>query len=305
MQTPYEILGVEPSASSDAIRRAYRRLAKQHHPDVNPGKPEAADKFKAIASAYDVLSDAEKRARFDRGEIDAAGSEVPPTRPFYRDFKDSAGRSRYGTESDFSADDIEQLFGQAFRGRRPGSPGGDFRARGGDSHYTLTVSFLDAARGAIQRLTLPDGRTLNVTIPAGHKNGQALRLRGQGSPGIGGGPAGDTLIEIAVTEHPFFRREGDDIVMDLPVTLKEAVLGATVTVPTISGPISLKIPPGSRSGVRLRLRGRGIGPDAEHRGHQHVVLQVVLPAEPEPALADFLQNWEPVHPFDPRKDLAT
>lgn len=294
MQTPYQVLGVQPAASADAIRKAYRRLAKQHHPDVNPGKPEAAETFKAIASAYDILSDTEKRARFDRGEIDAAGTDVPPARPYYRDFNDPGGRSRYGGESDFGPDDIDSLFGQAFRGQR----GRDFKQRGADAHYTLTVSFLDAAGGAVRRLSLPDGRTLDVTIPAGHKDGQALRLRGQGSPGIGGGATGDALIEIAVAPHKFFRREGDDILLDLPITLQEAVLGATVTVPTIGGPISLKIPPASRSGAKLRLRGRGI-----REGHQQVVLQVVLPAEPEPALDAFLTTWEPEHPFDPRKDF--
>ena len=305
MQTPYEILGVEPTASADAIRRAYRRLAKQHHPDVNPGKPEAAEKFKAIASANDILSDPEKRARFDRGEINAEGAEVPPSRPYYRDFNNSADRGRYGGAADFGVDDIEELFGQAFRGQGGARGGRQSRARGADAHYTLTVSFLDAALGAVRRLTLPDGRTLDVTIPAGHRDGQALRLRGQGSPGIGGGTAGDALIEIAVAEHPFFRRDNDDIVLDLPITLQEAVLGASVTVPTITGPVNLKIPPGSRSGNKLRLRGRGIGRDAEHRGHQQIVLQVVLPAEPEPALADFLKDWEPAHPFDPRENLKS
>ena len=305
MQTPYEILGVEPTASAEAIRRTYRRLAKQHHPDVNPGKPEAAEKFKAIASANEILSDPEKRARFDRGEINAEGAEVPPSRPYYRDFNDATGRARYGTGAEFGVDDIEELFGQAFRGQGAGRGEREFRARGASARYTLTVSFLDAASGAVRRLTLPDGRVLDVTIPPGHRDGQSLRLRGQGSPGIGGGAAGDALIEIAVAEHPFFRRDGDDIVLDLPITLREAVLGASVTVPTITGPINLKIPAGSRSGNKLRLRGRGIGRDAEHRGHQQVVLQVVLPGEPEPELADFLKDWEPAHPFDPRENLKS
>jgi DnaJ-class molecular chaperone len=296
MKNPYELLGVDPGATADMIRAAYRRLAKRHHPDVNPGKPEAAETFKAIASAYALLSDPDKRARFDRGEIDAAGVEVPPQRPFYRDFSDAPGHARYGTDAGFGEDDLEGLLGAAFRGRQRGG----FRARGADAHYTLTVSFLDAANGAVRRLSLPDGRTLDVTIPAGHKDGQILRLRGQGMPGPGTAPPGDALIEIVVAPHPFFRRDGDDVVLDLPVTLQEATLGASVEVPTIRGPLNLKIPAHSRTGSRLRLKGRGIG-----QGHQYVVLQVVLPQEPEPQLEEFLRGWTPEHPFDPRKGMAS
>lgn len=295
MKSPYEVLGVQPDATPEAIRSAYRRLAKRHHPDVNPGKADAAETFKAIASAYAIVSDEEKRGKFDRGEIDASGAEVAPQRPYYRDFADAPGQGRYGAQGEIDPEDLEDLL-SAFGGRRrPAGP-----ARGGDAHYTLAVSFLDAANGAVRRLTLPDGRTLDVTIPAGHQDGRALRLRGQGNPGRAGGPAGDALIEISITPHPFFRREGDDVLIDLPVTLQEAVLGASVSVPTITGPLALKIPPHSRTGTRLRLRGRGI-----RAGHQYVVLRVVLPSEPEPALADFLRDWTPEHPFDPRKDMQT
>ena len=292
MKSPYDLLGVAPGATDDEIRSAYRKLAKKHHPDVNPGKPEAAETFKAIASAYAILSDTEKRARFDRGEIDATGAEKPPERQFYRDFGTDGGHARYAGGG-FDPDELEALMA-AMRGGAQGRRA----ARGHDAQYTLTVSFLDAANGAVRRLTLPDGRTLDVTIPAGHRDGQALRLRGQGMPGHGGGPAGDAIIEIGVAPHKFFRREGDDVVVDLPVTLQEAVLGASIQVPTISGPISLKIPPASRTGTRLRLRGRGIG-----AGHQFVVLQVALPEAAEPALAEFLRGWEPEHPFDPRADM--
>lgn len=292
MKNPYDLLGVAPTATADEIRRAYRKLAKLHHPDVNPGKPDTAEMFKAIASAYALLSDADKRARYDRGEINAAGDEVPPERPFYRDFNAAPGHERYGTEGEFSPDDLEALLAAAMRGR------GARRARGADAQYALTVSFLDVALGAVRRLTLPDGRTLDVAIPAGHRDGQMMRLRGQGMPGSNGGPAGDALIAITVAAHAFFRRDGDDVLLDLPITLQEAVLGARVDVPTINGPLSVKIPPGSRSGARMRLKGRGIG-----EGHQIVVLQVVLPAGPEPALEAFLRGWEPLHPFDPRKEM--
>jgi DnaJ-class molecular chaperone len=293
MKSPYEILGVEPTASAEAIRTAYRRLAKRHHPDVNAGKPEAAEAFKSIAGAYDILSDPDKRGRFDRGEIDASGAEIPPQRGTYRGFADARGRTRQGAGLDPA--EMEDFLAQAFgRGRNPNAP-----ARGADARYTLGVSFLDAANGAVRRLSLPDGRTLDVTIPAGHQDGNTLRLRGQGAPGHKGGPAGDALIEITVIPHRFFRRDGDDILLDLPVTLQEAVLGASVDVPTITGHLTLKIPAHSRTGTRLRLKGRGI-----REGHQYVVLQVVLPSKAEPALAEFLRDWKPEHPFDPREGLV-
>ncbi len=296
MDDPYKTLGVERSASAEAIRAAYRKLAKRYHPDLNPGKKDAEERFKAIASAYDLLSDAEKRGRFDRGEIDASGAERPSERRFYRDFGDEGHRAKYRSEQAFSPDDLESIFGQAFRDR---FGQGGFTARGPDAHYTLAVDFLDAANGTVRRLGLPDGRTLDVTVPAGLKDGQVLRLKGQGLPGLGEGPPGDALIEVRVAPHPLFRREGDDVLIELPVTLKEAVLGAKVQVPTIRGPVSLAIPPHSTSGTRLRLKGRGIG-----GGHQYAVLKVALPPGAEPALAEFLKSWEPRHAYDPRKGMA-
>ena len=295
MEDPYKILGVERNATEAAIRAAYRKLAKRHHPDLNPGKPEAEERFKAINAAYALLSDPEKRARFDRGEIDASGAERPPERPFYRDFGDAAGRAKYRSEAAFGPDDLESVFGELFRERM----GRGFHARGPDAHYALTVGFLEAANGTVRRLALPDGRTLDVTIPAGLQDGQVLRLKGQGMPGLGEGPPGDALIEVKVAPHPLFRREGNDVVLELPVTLKEAVLGAKVEVPTIKGPVSLKIPPNSSSGTRLRLKGRGIA-----GGHQRVELKIVLPPRAEPELAAFLEGWTPRHPSDPRKGMS-
>jgi DnaJ-class molecular chaperone len=171
--------------------------------------------------------------------------------------------------------------------------------RGSDAHYALTVGFVDAAAGTTRRITLPDGRTLDVAIPAGLEDGHTLRLKGQGNPGIGDGPPGDALVEITVAPHPRFRREGDDIILTLPVSVKEAVLGATIEVPTIKGAVRLSIPANSGTGTRLRLRGRGIG----GKGHQYVELQVVLPPGDEPALSAFLRDWAPAHPFDPRADM--
>ncbi len=298
MKDPYEVLGLQKTANEAAIRAAYRKLAKRHHPDLNPGKPEAAERFKEINAANDILSDADKRARFDRGEIDAAGNEVPPERPFYRDYGEAPGREKYHATID--PEDLESIFAHAFGGARTsGSTGGRrFSARGADAHYTLTVGFLDAANGTTRRITLPEGRTLDVRIPAGVRDGHLLRLKGQGMPGLGDGPPGDALVEIAVAPHPLFRREGDDIIVELPVTIQEAVLGASLEVPTIKGKVRLTIPPNSGTGTRLRLRGRGI-----HQGHQFVQLHVVLPPTEEPDLAAFLKTWKPQQAFNPRAGL--
>jgi DnaJ-class molecular chaperone len=173
--------------------------------------------------------------------------------------------------------------------------------RGSDAHYTLTVDFLDAANGTTRRITLPDGKSLDVRIPAGVSDGHVLRLKGQGNPGFGGGPPGDALVEIAVAPHKLFRREGDDIVIQLPVTLREAVLGASIEVPTVRGTVRVAIPPGSGTGTRLRLRGRGIG----QHGHQYVELTVVVPPGEEPELAEFLTSWTPRQAATPRGDMET
>ena len=292
MADPYETLGVRRGDSEEAIRKAYRKLAKRHHPDLNPGDKQAAERFKTINAANDILSDKEKRARFDRGEIDAEGRETAAAQPGAGGWRQYAGAEPYGGGAGhgFSAEDLESLFGRGFG---EGLGGG----RGRDMHYSLTVSFLEAATGAVRRVTLPDGRTLDVTIPPGVRDGHVLRLRGQGRPGARGA-AGDALVEISVAPHRLFRREGDDIVIDLPVTLQEAVLGATVEVPTVKGRVRLAIPPGSGDGTRLRLKGRGIA-----GGHQFVVLHPVLPPGEEPALAEFLRGWTPAHPFNPRAGL--
>jgi DnaJ-class molecular chaperone len=306
MEDPYDVLGVKRDATPEQIRAAYRKLAKKHHPDLNPGKAEAAERFKAINAANDLLSDPDKRGRFDRGEIDAAGAEKAPEHAYYRDFGDAAGRAKYrGDAGGFDPEDLEDLFaafGQrgagGARGGRGGTRGPGFSARGPDAQYSLTVSFLDAANGTVRRLAMPDGKTLDVTIPAGLRDGHVLRLKGQGHPGFGDGPAGDALVEITVAPHPLFRREGNDVLLTLPVTLKEAVLGTALEVPTIKGKVRLTIPAGSGTGTRLRLRGRGI-----KDGHQFVVLDVVVPPGEEPALAEFLKNWTPVHDIDPRAGM--
>ncbi len=299
-EDPYQILGVKREATEAEIRAAYRKLAKRYHPDLNPGKPEAAERFKAINQANDILSDPEKRGRYDRGEIDASGNEKAPERPFYRDFADAGGQRRYSASGNIPPDELEEILARAFGGSggftRGAGGGRGFNLRGQDAHYGLTISFLDAANATTRRITLPDGRTLDVRIPAGVRDGHILRLKGQGEPGIGEGPAGDALVEVTIAPHPYFRREGDDIIVELPVTVREAVLGASLEVPTIKGKVRLTIPPGSGSGTRLRLRGRGIGAN----GHQYVELVVVHPPGEEPELAAFLREWKPQHDFNPR-----
>jgi DnaJ-class molecular chaperone len=301
-QTPYEVLGVKPDASADEIRKVYRKLAKQFHPDLNPGKPEAEARFKSISAAYDLLSDPEKRARYDRGEIDESGAERPP-REYYRGHAEGAQGWRYQPEGETDLSDLEDLFaafGSAGR-RRRGSAGEVFTARGGDRHFTLTVDFVTAATGGKQRLSLAPEEWLDVTIPAGIEDGQVLRLRGKGGPGFGGGAAGDALIEVRVAPHPLFRRDGDNILLELPVSLAEAVLGARVTVPTVTGPVTMTIPKGSDAGRQLRLRGKGI--QRKSPGDEIVTLKVVIGHSGDSELAAFLKKWGPQYPFDPRQGM--
>jgi DnaJ-class molecular chaperone len=302
-QTPYEVLGVKPDASDDEIRKVYRKLAKQFHPDLNPGKPEAEARFKAISAAYDLLSDPEKRARYDRGEIDETGAERPP-RGYYRGHAEGAQGWRYQPEGEMDLSDLEDLFA-AFgsRGRR-GEAGQGFRARGGDRHFTLTIDFVTAATGGKQRLSLAPEEWLDVTIPAGVEDGQVLRLRGKGGRGFGGGPAGDALIEVHIAPHPLFRREGDNVLLELPVSLAEAVLGARVSVPTVTGPVTMTIPKGSDAGRQLRLRGKGIQ-RASKPGDQIVTLKIVIGHPSDPELVEFLEKWAPRHPFDPRQGMPS
>jgi DnaJ-class molecular chaperone len=285
------VLGVATTASQADIQTAYRKLAKQHHPDLNPGKPAAENRFKALSAANGLLSDPEKRARFDRGEIDAAGAERPDGRRFYRDFGDDAARTKYRPEPDFEAGIFEDFFGRAF-GSRARADGPE---RGADLRFALTVDFVEAATGGSRKLTLPDGRTLKVEIPAGVADGQVLRLKGQGTPGTSGAAAGDALISVSVTSHPVFRREGDDAVFDLKVTLQEAVLGAKIDIATLAGGVKLAVPPNSANGTRLRIKGKGIA-----GGDLFAILKLVLPPAPEPALAAFLAGWKPDVPFAPR-----
>jgi len=283
---PYELLGVKKDASADEIQKAYRGLAKKLHPDLNPGNKKAEEQFKDVSAAYALLSDADKRARFDRGEIDASGQERPQQR-YYRDFADQGASRTYTSDAgfaDFADEDLlSELFGR--RGR------GNLRMRGSDMHYQLEVEFLDAINGAKRQIMLPESATLEVTIPPGTRDGQVLRLRGKGRPGIGGGEPGDALIEIAVRPHPQFTRKGDDIYVELPIPLDQAVLGGRITVPTPSGAVTMTVPKWSNTGAVLRLKGKGAPRRGGEAGDEYVTLKVMLPDTPDPELETLITQW--------------
>jgi DnaJ-class molecular chaperone len=296
---PYTALGVARDATQEQIKKAYKRIAREAHPDLNPGDADAATRFASAANAYDLLKDPETRARFDRGEIDAAGHERPERR-YYREYAeapDGAYRSARGYE-DFAdlSDVFEDLFGRrSARKRREG-----LKLRGADHHYTVEVGFLEAALGGTRRLTLPDGATLDVRIPEGLADGQTIRLRGKGAAGTGGAEAGDALITVSVGPHPHFRRDGDDILLELPITFDEAVLGAKVEAPTIRGPVSLTIPKGANTGQTLRLRDRGV-----RNGDQLITLKIVAPPKIDPEIEDFFRRWRESHGYDPRRGTSS
>lgn len=296
---PYKTLNVPKTATDDEIRRAYRKLAKKYHPDVNPGDRAAEERFKKISAAYDILGNSEKRARHDRGDAEARA-----THQRHRGFADAGGDVRYRTSTGgHGFDDLGDLFGDMFgHARRGGHSFGDFGGIGGDVNYRIEVDFLDAANGARKQVTMPDGRTLTVTIPAGLQDGQMLRLRGRGLPGPGTGILGDAYVEVKVRPHPVFTRKGSDIHMELPVTLAEAVLGGRVTVPTVSGPVVVTVPRGSNSGSVLRLRGKGVtDPSTKAVGDQLMTLKIMLPPTRDPELEQFIQAWARHHHYDPRR----
>ncbi len=300
MKDPYEILGVVPTASADDIQKAYRKLAKKLHPDLNPGNPEAEEKFKEVAGAYDLVGDAEKRVRFDNGEIDAAGAERP-RQSYYRDYANSDKDHPYADDSGFadfmdSEDTFAELLRRSARARA--------NRRGNDLEFRLPIEFIESIAGASRRLTLPDGSTLDVAIPPGLVEGQILRLRGKGAPGTGKGGPGDALIEVEIKPDRSFTREGDDIYLELPVTLTEAVLGARLKIPTPTGAVTMTVPKGSNTGTMLRLRGKGAPKHAGGYGDQFVKLKVVLPKEPNPELEAFVSDWESGKTYNPREGVT-
>ena len=282
MKDPYETLGIARNASDDQIKRAYRGLAKQHHPDLNPGNSAAAERFKDITAAYDLLSDSDQRGRFDRGEIDASGAETPP-RGFYNDHAEGPFGTKYGNQAGI---DLSDLFGGIFGSDHRAA----FKMRGADVSYALTIDFVEAAKGGLRRISLAGGETVDLKIPAGTTDGQILRLKGKGQKGTGGGPSGDGFVEIRVQDHPHLRRDGADIRVTVPVTLAEAIMGGKIQVPTIDGLVAMTVPAGSNTGTVLRLKGRGV-PRHGRPGDQYVRLEVILPDPPDSELRRFVEGW--------------
>jgi len=289
---PYKELGVSRGASADEIKKAFRKLAKELHPDKNPGNREADERFKRVTAAFDLLGDAEKRAKFDRGEIDADGREQ--FRGFGGGARGGQGGNPFGQggaqRGGFENIDLDELFGGMFGGARAGGPRGGFSSRGQDVKATLEISLEDSIAGATRRIQFSDGRTLDVTIPKGAADGQVIRLRGQGAPGASGrSEAGDALITLKIAPHPVFQREGADLTMDLPVSLPDAVLGGKVPVRTPEGTVSMTIPPGSNSGKILRLKGRGAFVGGK-RGDLLAKLMILLPEEADERLTRLAQE---------------
>jgi DnaJ-class molecular chaperone len=321
MRDPYQILGVAKSASEAEIKKAFRNLAKKHHPDTHAGDEAAKKRFQEISAAYDIVGDKDKRAKFDAGEIDESGNPrgFDPRAGGFRanpfGFGGGTGPGPAGGERDFhfSWDDrasgaqgfsAEDIFSELMGGGRGRGPRGNRPVRGEDFAVAITASFAESVVGGTRRIVLTNGEQIDVKIPAGLGDGQQIRVKGRGGAGRNGGPSGDVLIQVTVAPHPYLSRDGNDLRMDLPVTLKEAVLGAKVPVPTVSGTINLSIPPNSNSGAVLRLKGKGVpahggqGSKSEPAGDLYVRLVVALPDMPDPSLKHFAENWQ--SSFDPR-----
>jgi DnaJ-class molecular chaperone len=314
-QDPYAALGLSKSATMDEIKKAYRKIARTDHPDLNPNDPGAEARFKNAGHAHDLLKDPEKRRRFDAGEIDATGAEQAP-RGYYRDEarrpenpytqgRPNAGGNPFG--DGFDADDFFANFARSrgTAGQNEGfDRGGSVNIPGRDAQFRLAVQFLDAARGAKTRITLPNGNSLEVTIPEGARDGQIMRLRGKGDAGYGAGQAGDAYITLDVTPNPDFERDGDDILVTLPISIDEAILGGKVTVNTVTGAVKLTVPAGASSGQVLRLKGRGVQGRAG-KGDQRVTLRIVSPPIIDDDLKRFMQSWKADHAYDPRAGKVT
>lgn len=297
---PYEIVGVKRDASQKDIQAAYRRKAKRLHPDLNPGNEQAEQDFKELSAAYEILRDEEKRSRFDSGEIDSTGAERPERR-YYRDFADSGtGGGGYENGPGFADSVGADIFAEFFsrQGRR------DFRMRGADIRYAMEVDFLDAVNGGTRQVTLSDGQTLEVRIPPGARDGQTLRLRGKGGAGSGGAETGDVLIELHIRPHSFYRRDGDDIRLDLPITLGEAVIGGKVRMPTPAGPVVATVPENSSTGRTLRVKGKGVVRRNGTRGDVYATLKIVLPESPDAELKTFVTGWSVDKAYNPRQAMG-
>jgi DnaJ-class molecular chaperone len=306
MKDPYQTLGVARGADAAEIKRAYRKLAKKLHPDVNPGDAKIEQRFKEVSQAHGILGDAKKRAQFDRGEIDAGGQQTGWGGGRHGGFggarQGGGGGGGRHRPFDFGADlNVEDIVSELFGGRGRGRAHRG-RQRGADVSYSAPIGFLDAATGAKKRLRLSDGKALEMKIPAGTEDRQTLSLKGKGLAGEGGAAAGDAYVEVHIEPHPFFTRKDSDIHLELPVTLQEAVLGATVQVPTVHGKVSMKIPAGSNTGATLRLKSKGtLDRKSGKKGDQYVKLKLALPDKPDKELKDFIERWAKDHDYDPRR----
>lgn len=307
MADPYSTLGVARSATEKDIKSAYRKLAKELHPDRNKDNPKASERFSDVTRAYDLLTDKDKRAQFDRGEIDGEGN---PASPFGGGGFGGGGSGFGGGGSPFGGSgasegiDLSDLFDGLFGGGRGASSGGFGGGRrpaskGNNVSYRLKVSLTDAATRAPQRITLSDGKTIDLKLPAGVEEGTQMRLSGKGEPGPGGN--GDAIVTIAIEPHAFFRRDGDNLRVDLPITLDEAVNGAKVKVPTAEGAVMLTVAPGSSSGKTLRLKEKGFSRKDGTRGDQLVTLEIDLPPADDD-LKTRLEGWHDTR--NPRSRLG-
>jgi DnaJ-class molecular chaperone len=330
MYDPYSVLGIPRSATEDDVKTAFRALAKRFHPDTPEGAADKGRRFKDLSVAYEILGDANKRRSYDRGEIDAHGNpragytprperepEPAAAETMAKGAKNghlngestssafrSAFERAFGSGSSEKKSRVEDLFSEFFgdrsAGRKKPSPG-----KGLDSHYDLAVTFEEAALGGTRRVKLPAGKRFDVKVPIGVREGQTIRLRGLGEPGIPGGQAGDAMITITIEPHPYYRREGRDIHLDLPITLNEALHGAKVKVPTLHGSVTMVIPPGANAGQVFRLKGKGIpAHSVSPAGDQFVTLQIVLPDQADTNLGEIVKRWEAAHPYDPRKKFG-
>ena len=319
MRDPYDILGVPRSADAAAIKSAYRRLAKKLHPDANKSDPKAAQRFGELNAAYEILGDDGKRKAFDRGEIDADGK---PRFQGFEGFRPGGGFRTEDFETIFPGgsfrrtgraggmggfeDILKNVFGAA-AGRRTGFDPhvetDDFGAppAARDVSVPLTISLAEAAKGGTRRVRLPNGKDVDVKIPVGLADGQQIRLKGQGLPGPDA--VGDALITVTIAPHPLFTREGNNLRLELPVTLYEAVLGAKVRVPTLDGAVELAIPAGTSSGRTFRLKGKGL-PGKGAAGDLHVAVRIVLPEKEDDALSELMKKWRDRKPYDPRNDMG-
>ena len=312
MADPYKILGVARDASEADVKKAYRKLAKELHPDRNKDNPKASERFSQVTNAYDLLTDKEKRGRFDRGEIDGDGN---PAAPFGygggRPQSGGAGFRSQGYETGGGEPDMSDIFEGLFGGAQRGGGGGGAgfasgfgrrpQPKGSSIAYTLQVPFVDAAMLSPQRVTLADGKTIELKLPPGVESGTQMKLTGKGEDGPGG--AGDAIVTIEVQPHRFFVRDGDDVRIDLPIALGEAVLGGAVKAPTVEKPVMLTVPKGTSSGKTLRLKGKGFHKKGGGRGDQLITLMVDVPAD-DPALTAFVEGWTPVHGGNPRAAMG-